>query len=824
MSYLGAEGDAFSRSISNALEAFRKGVDEELLKSTRYCHVYLGYCQLLTLLSENELICQLQAKVDDFQRKNDEVKQENAGLRAELATKDVLKPAQVDCGIQAPELSDFEDEEDYPDAPPIPYKDYARLVRDYNVLNINFRSMRNAKESLERTARNARVSAIQWKQYAEKLEKPSEKESSLALPKDRPATPDSDDTSSRPSAADPEKKPRKGLVEKAARSPLYIVENLDQAMTPKGALVWTEHSDQSLPDADGRHREAGEVSNAPRSAIPSSSQATESDSGTQSHSDHGPHIPSSPPVIVSERVLKRKRGAAAPIPLSIGDRGEGTPAKPINIKSEPQSSPQEPSTARKLNRVQTLDLDEVDDRIDTPRKRRRRQERQLQAGPIEASPLSFLSHQRSTSLSLAEKSDAGNRPPRRLDDGVEPVHRDVDEKMLPPPEDRALGELTAVDHECDTPSRPSATKVLHPISTNQKILPRTSDVHQKAKRRDGDRGAKALHTVAEDGNHSSTSAKPLSLQKSFKADLLDHLLDEPVPTRKQLTSPAARNPTRHRLRIPLELPSLSPKKENRRSKLSISSDDTPHLKQLPTLITTKSGKSNIPTSAFKTPFDSNRRRKNATENEDTPSRGRSDPPSSRLRGALPRPPLRNKPVDALNNDDFKLNPKAKGGLDLAYADPVRGREARSHLDGCTDPNCANCGDQLQALAGELDVTVGSHLFASTQDENLTNEERLIKYYLGDMFDLEEVKAMKQESKTHMVLQAKTKLLADRVGRHKIKPMGRAKSPPGFWDYDMPTTQQLEAQREEADARQKELIAQKHREAMRPGGRWIFRDE
>jgi hypothetical protein len=33
MSYLGAEGDAFSRSIANALEAFRKGVDEELRKS-----------------------------------------------------------------------------------------------------------------------------------------------------------------------------------------------------------------------------------------------------------------------------------------------------------------------------------------------------------------------------------------------------------------------------------------------------------------------------------------------------------------------------------------------------------------------------------------------------------------------------------------------------------------------------------------------------------------------------------------------------------------------------------------------------------------------
>lgn len=774
---------------------------------------------MLTLIPEDELIRQLQAKVDDFQRRNDEFKQENAGLRTEIAFKTAPKPAQVDCGIQAPELSDFDEEEDYPDVAPIPYKDHARLVRDYNLLNINFRSMRTAKESLERTARNAKSSAAQWKKHAEKLEKRSGSDTSLAVPSDRPATPEFDNTSSRPSSADPGKKPRKGLLEKAARSPLHVVENLDQDLTPKANMVWSEHSDQSLPETGGRQSESGRVSNAPGSAIPSSSQATESDSGTQFRSDDGPRIPSSPPVIVSERILKRKRGEAAPIAFSIVERGEGTPAKPINIKSEPHSSPQKPSTARKLNRVETLDLDEVDDRIDTPRKRRRRQEHQNQLGSFKASPLNFLSHVRSTSLPPVAKDDAGNRPPQRLDDGVEPIYRDVDEEMILPQDDRALSEPTAVEHQKhDAPSRSNATKVLHPISTNQKILPRTSDINQKAKRRDGDRGAKALHTVAEDGNFSSTIAKPLSRQSSSNADLLDHLLEDPAPARKQLTSPAAKISTRQGLRIPPELPSLSPNKENRRILAIPSGDD-----QLPTPITTKSKKLNVPTSAFKTPLDSNRRRRNAAENEDTPSRGRPDPPI-RSKGALPRPPLRNKPVDALNIDDFKLNPKAKGGLDLAYADPVRGKEARSHLDGCTDKNCANCGAQLQALAAELDVTVGSHLFESTQDENLTNEERLIKFYLGDMFDLEEVQAMTKEEKTPMILQAKTKLMADRVGRHKIKPMGRAKSPPGFWNFDMPTTQELEAQREEADARQKEVIAERRREAMRPGGRWIFRDE
>ncbi|KAE9968120.1 hypothetical protein EG327_011182 [Venturia inaequalis] len=796
MSYPGAEGDAFSPSFANVLEAIGKGADEKLRK-------------------KDELIHRLQAKVDDFERQNNQVGEENAALRTELATKATLKPAQVDCSIQVPELSDFEDEEEYPDVPPIPYKDHARLARNYNLLNINFRSMRDAKERLERIARDGKALAKKWKQHAEKLEK---RDPSLAVPTERPATPDSDNTSSCPSTAGPGKKTRKGLLEKAARSPLHIVETLDQGLTPRVALVWTEYSDQSLPEADERQSEAGVVSNAPRSAIPSSSQATESDSGTQFHSDDGPRIPSSPPVIVSERILKRKRGGAVPTPFSIGERGEGTPARPINIKSEPQSSPQKPSTSRKLKRVETLDLDEVDDRIDTPRKRQRRQERQRLMGASKTNLLNFVSHQRATSLPPAANENAGDRPPLCMDDGLEPVYRDVDEEIILPQDDRASSEPTAVDFEkSDTPSRSNATRVLHPISTNQKILPRTSDVHQKPKRRDGNRGAKALYAVAEDGNFTSTTANPSSRQSSFNADLLDHLLDEPAPTRKQLTSPAAKTSTRQGLRIPPELPSLSPMNGNR--KLAIPSD----YKQLPTPLTTKSKKLNMPMSAMKTPLEPNRRRRNDAEDEDTPSRGRPDP-ASRSKGALLRPPLRNKPVDALNADDFKLNPKAKGGLDLAYADPVRGREARSHLDGCTDSNCATCGDQLQAMASELELTVGSHLFASTQDDNLTEEEKLIKFYLGDMFDLEEVRAMTQEEKTPMILQARTKLLADRHGRHKIRPMGRGKSPPGFWNFDMPTTQQLEAQREEADARQKEIIAERRREAMRPGGRWIFRDE
>lgn len=776
------------------------------------------------------MIRQLQAKVEDSQRKNDEAKQENAGVRTDLTTKEAPKSIQVDCGIQVPDFVHVGNEDEDNATPPVPYKDYARLARDYNTSCENRRVYQNSVVKLSAEARRYKSAAANWKKYATRYEKYSQMGSTLAVPPVRPVTPDTDYTpSSRLSTAELESRPQKSMIERGARSPLHIVADLVAHQGLGGGSVWLEHANPSLPEAglvpDRRHFESGEASHAARSVIPSSSQTTESEVGTQLCSDDGPRIPSSPPVIISEKILKRKRGEVTPISLSISENGEGTPAKPFQIKSEPQSSPQAPTTTQKLKRVETLDLDEVDDRIDTPRKRRWRHERQKQVDSFKASSLSLLSHQRSNSLPPTTKDDTTNRPTRRLDDETEHVRRNANEEKMPSSDDRAISEpMAAGIANIGTLARSKATNVLQPISSNLKALPRTSRINEKLRRQDENRGANALHTVAEDGNHSSTTEKPPSRQTSFSADLLDHLLDEPAPTRKQLTSPAGKHSIRQRLRIPSEIPLQSPKNFFQRNELEIELDrNPPRLKPLPVPNVAKLVKPTTPASVFKTPVDSTRRGRNVPASEDTPSRGRPDPPS-KAKGALARRPLRNKAVDALNIDDFKLNPKAKGGFDMAYADPVRGKEARRHMDGCTDPNCAKCGDQLQALAGELDIVVGSHLFASTQDEDLTNDERLIKFYLGDTFDRDKVKDMRPELRTKMILQAKTRLMADRVGRHRIKPMGRAKSPPGFWDYDMPTTQQLEAQREEADARQKELIAERHREAMRPGGRWIFRDE
>ena len=53
---------------------------------------------------------------------------------------------------------------------------------------------------------------------------------------------------------------------------------------------------------------------------------------------------------------------------------------------------------------------------------------------------------------------------------------------------------------------------------------------------------------------------------------------------------------------------------------------------------------------------------------------------------------------------------------------------------------------------------------------------------------------------------------------------RRSTPPGFWRTDMPTTQEEEDDRAKAREMVKAKVEERWREAMREGGRWLFKDE
>ncbi|KAF5673344.1 ubiquitin thiolesterase [Fusarium heterosporum] len=175
--------------------------------------------------------------------------------------------------------------------------------------------------------------------------------------------------------------------------------------------------------------------------------------------------------------------------------------------------------------------------------------------------------------------------------------------------------------------------------------------------------------------------------------------------------------------------------------------------------------------------------------------------------------LRHKPISELRPDDFKINPQANEGHDFAFSDVIRDRDERSRMQGCTDMHC--CGKHFRSLA--ISQRPDPPLTAPQRQE----EQKLLEDYLGDF--AYRLGTMDKKERDELWIEAKTQDLANRFGKHRYH-YSRMRSPPGFWNADFPNTQEIEAERSEAAQREKQIVRERHREAVRPGGRWLFRDE
>ncbi|KAF5001675.1 hypothetical protein FGRMN_842 [Fusarium graminum] len=175
--------------------------------------------------------------------------------------------------------------------------------------------------------------------------------------------------------------------------------------------------------------------------------------------------------------------------------------------------------------------------------------------------------------------------------------------------------------------------------------------------------------------------------------------------------------------------------------------------------------------------------------------------------------LRHKPISELRPDDFKINPQANEGHDFAFSDVIRDRDERSRMQGCTDMHC--CGKHFRSLA--ISQRPDPPLTAPQRQE----EQKLLEDYLGDF--AYRLGTMDKKERDELWIEAKTQDLANRFGKHRYH-YSRMRSPPGFWNADFPNTQEIEAERSEAAQREKQIVRDRHREAVRSGGRWLFRDE
>lgn len=209
-------------------------------------------------------------------------------------------------------------------------------------------------------------------------------------------------------------------------------------------------------------------------------------------------------------------------------------------------------------------------------------------------------------------------------------------------------------------------------------------------------------------------------------------------------------------------------------------------------------------------LDTNPRKSSATEKRHSP------PQESRLKVTedSENVPLRSRSLDRLALHDFKINPKYNGGYDYAFTDVVRNQAARRCLPGCTKSEC--CGNAFRALAAA--AWDPNKPPTASQDET---ETRLIKDFLGD--NAYKIRDMTKAERDETLLQAKTRELANRHGKHRHA-YERRRSPPGFWRLDFPSTQEEREDHQKIEQLERDLVAQRYQEAMRPGGAYLFRDE
>ncbi|KAL2420121.1 hypothetical protein ABEF95_006890 [Exophiala dermatitidis] len=161
-------------------------------------------------------------------------------------------------------------------------------------------------------------------------------------------------------------------------------------------------------------------------------------------------------------------------------------------------------------------------------------------------------------------------------------------------------------------------------------------------------------------------------------------------------------------------------------------------------------------------------------------------------------PFRSRPVHRRNLTHFKANPAYTGDQDHAYDDVVRGRG-----------EC--CGNKLRSLA------------ATTSPDRDISEKDLLAGFLGPGADAK-IRNLTRLEKDKLLLEARAKRHADKCGQMPTTTVDRPQSPPGYWNTDMPGTQEDKENREKARMREREEVERRYQEAMRGDGRWLFADE
>ncbi|EHA52031.1 hypothetical protein MGG_05993 [Pyricularia oryzae 70-15] len=182
------------------------------------------------------------------------------------------------------------------------------------------------------------------------------------------------------------------------------------------------------------------------------------------------------------------------------------------------------------------------------------------------------------------------------------------------------------------------------------------------------------------------------------------------------------------------------------------------------------------------------------------------------------PPLRSLPVDSLLLTDFRINPATNDNKDFAFDEVVRHKDDRAKMTGCTDPRCPRTKDMHAMVLAEVAHLTKEHgeRFYQTP-EGVT----LVEKYLGD--DAGRIPHMDVSERRTLWTQARLQQQANIYGRCRHR-YDRGNTPEQYWDTGFPNTQEQERDREEGRMMDRRMVAVRRREALKKGGRWLFKDE
>ena len=186
----------------------------------------------------------------------------------------------------------------------------------------------------------------------------------------------------------------------------------------------------------------------------------------------------------------------------------------------------------------------------------------------------------------------------------------------------------------------------------------------------------------------------------------------------------------------------------------------------------------------------------------------------------PEQPLRSRPLPQLCLEDFRINPTHNQGYDYAFREVVRKSDQRKCLPGCTRLDCCGYMFRDMAKSGMYRPFHTTNASASTQEGE---DQTLMEEFLGTADAKRRLRKMTEEERAEVLLQAKTKVLADHYGRHR-EVYAREPSPVGYWDVDMPNSQEAREQGRLAEVRTRQKVEERWKEAVKMDGLWKFRDD